>query len=125
LYQLIEALVYLKNNLIVHRDLKLANLFVARNGDLKLGDFGLAAKLDNLHQKRRSICGTPNYIAPEILKGKGHSFPADVWAIGVLMYALLVGRPPFETRNISLTYKRIENSIYLFPEGNEIPEVAK
>lgn len=59
--------------------------------ELKLGDFGLATVLLSENEKRYTICGTPNYIAPEILQQKGHSFPVDVWSLGVLIYTLLTG----------------------------------
>lgn len=69
--------------------------------EIKIGDFGLAAKLEYNGEKRKTICGTPNYIAPEILKGRtGHSFEVDVWSIGVIMYTLLVGKPPFEAEDV-------------------------
>ncbi len=64
------------------------------------------------------MCGTPNYIAPEIIadnNNNGHSFPADVWSLGVLIYTLLVGRPPFETNDVKLTYNKIKHAIYSFP----------
>lgn len=66
--------------------------------EIKVGDFGLATKLDFDGERKRTICGTPNYIAPEIIDGKnGHSYEVDVWSLGVIMYALLIGKPPFET----------------------------
>jgi serine/threonine protein kinase len=54
--------------------------------EIKLGDFGLATRLEFNEEKKKTICGTPNYIAPEILEGKGHSYEVDVWSIGVIMY---------------------------------------
>lgn len=75
---------------------------------IKIGDFGLAAKLEFNSQKRKTICGTPNYLAPEIIDGKGHSYEVDIWSLGVIMYALLFGRPPFETNDVKKTYKRIK-----------------
>ena len=92
------ALKYLQSNRVIHRDLKLGNLFLNDKMEIKLGDFGLATKLDFEGERKRTICGTPNYIAPEIIDGKnGHSYEVDVWSLGVIMYALLVGKPPFET----------------------------
>ncbi len=66
------------------------------------------------------MCGTPNYIAPEILVPSltspgGHSFEVDTWAIGVIIYTLLVGKPPFETNDVKLTYARIKQAQYSFP----------
>lgn len=107
--QCLEAVRYLHANNIIHRDLKLGNLFLARDMGIKVGDFGLAAKLMHANERKRTICGTPNYIAPEILDGKkkGHSFEVDIWSLGVIMYTLLVGRPPFETQDVKATYRRI------------------
>ena len=124
--QLIKALQYLHNLKIIHRDLKLANLFISESMNLKLGDFGLAARLNFDGERRRSLCGTPNYIAPEILDGKnGHSFEVDIWSLGVIIYILLIGRPPFETNNVKETYKRIRLRNYSFPQNARISEPAK
>jgi serine/threonine protein kinase len=70
------------------------------------------------------MCGTPNYIAPEILTGEGHSFQVDIWSFGIIMYALLIGRMPFETTTIKTTYGRIQNCMYIFPEL-DLPLCAK
>ena len=65
---------------------------------MKVGDFGLAYKLAIDGERRRTICGTPNYIAPEILESKnGHSYEVDIWSMGVILYILLIGKPPFES----------------------------
>lgn len=93
--QLIDALIYLHEEKVIHRDLKLGNLFLDEKMTVKLGDFGLASKLDFVGEKRRTICGTPNYIAPEILESKGHSYEVDVWSFGIILYTLSFGRPPF------------------------------
>lgn len=68
--------------------LKLGNLFLNDNMEIKLGDFGLATRLEYNEEKKKTICGTPNYIAPEILEGKGHSYEVDVWSVGVIMYPI-------------------------------------
>lgn len=68
--------------------------------EVKLGDFGLAAKLMKSNDLRYTMCGTPNYIAPEILRHNGHSFQVDVWSMGIILYTILFGRPPFETESI-------------------------
>lgn len=72
--QIISGVRYLHRHKVIHRDLKLGNLFLSDKMEIKLGDFGLATKLEYEGEKKRTICGTPNYIAPEILEGKvGHS----------------------------------------------------
>jgi polo-like kinase 1 len=86
---------------VLHRDLKLGNLFLSAGMQIKLGDFGLATKLDFEGERKRAVCGTPNYIAPEIIENSanssGHSYEVDIWSFGVILYTLLCGRPPFET----------------------------
>ena len=124
--QIISALEYLHKNRVIHRDLKLGNLFINDNMDLKLGDFGLAAKLDFEGERKRTICGTPNYIAPEVLEGRnGHSYEVDIWSLGVIIYTLIIGKPPFETTNVKSTYDKIRKNSYHFPEHLEISKEAK
>ena len=124
--QIIKALKYLQSHRVIHRDLKLGNLFISEKMELKVGDFGLATKLEFDGERKRTVCGTPNYIAPEILEGKtGHSFEVDVWSLGVIMYTLIIGKPPFETNNVKETYKRIKIGNYTFPENAIISEPAK
>lgn len=95
--------------------------------EIKLGDFGLATKLEFEGEKKRTICGTPNYIAPEILEGKtGHSYEVDIWSLGVIIYTLLIGKPPFETPDVKTTYKKIRmnrlNSNFLLLYSYSFPE---
>ena len=124
--QLIKALKYLHSHRVIHRDLKLGNLFLTDKMELKVGDFGLATKLDFEGERKRTVCGTPNYIAPEILDGKtGHSYEVDIWSLGVIIYTLIIGKPPFETRDVKTTYKRIKMNAYSFPESAIISEAAK
>lgn len=91
--------------LIIIYSLKLGNLFLNDKMEVKIGDFGLATKLEFEGDRKRTICGTPNYIAPEILEGKsGHSYEVDIWSLGVIIYTFLVGKPPFETSDVKTTY---------------------
>ena len=124
--QIIKALKYLHAHRVIHRDLKLGNLFISDKMEIKVGDFGLATKLEFDGERKRTVCGTPNYIAPEILEGKtGHSYEVDIWSLGVIMYTLIIGKPPFETNNVKETYKRIKMGNYSFPEHAVISEPAK
>ncbi|KAI9905934.1 hypothetical protein PsorP6_014382 [Peronosclerospora sorghi] len=126
--QLVEGLAYLHEMLVIHRDLKLGNLFLTSEMRLKIGDFGLATRLTNPEDRKRTMCGTPNYIAPEVLSGQrgdGHSFEVDIWSTGVVMYTMLVGRPPFETDDVKATYKRIRANQYDFPETAHVSRSAQ
>jgi polo-like kinase 1 len=124
--QLIVALKYLHSHRIIHRDLKLGNLFLNDQMQIKVGDFGLATKLEFEGEKKRTICGTPNYIAPEVLDGKiGHSYEVDVWSLGVIIYTMIIGKPPFETSDVKTTYRRIRMNAYTFPEHATISDPAR
>merc|ERR1719361_2666725 len=83
--------------------------------EIKLGDFGLATKVDYDGERKKTLCGTPNYIAPEVLTKKGHSYEVDIWSIGCILFTLLVGKPPFETQTLKETYKRIRANDYHIP----------
>ena len=113
--QLCDGVAYIHQQHIIHRDLKLGNLFLTASMAVKIGDFGLATRLGQ--EKKGTICGTPNYISPEVLNKEGHGFPADVWALGCCMYALLVGAPPFETSTLKETYSRIAENHYTIPDS--------
>lgn len=124
--QIIAALKYLHSHRIIHRDLKLGNLFLSGKMELKIGDFGLATKLEFDGERKRTICGTPNYIAPEILEAKqGHSYEVDIWSLGVIIYTLIIGKPPFETSDVKTTYRRIRMNAYTFPDHVQISDAAK
>lgn len=92
---LILALEYLHFNKIIHRDLKPENLMLMTNGYLKLGDFGNAKIIPD---RTFTLCGTPEYIAPELWLNKGHGIPADYWSVGILIYEFLTGKTPFEDK---------------------------
>ena len=157
--QLCGAIKYMHARNVIHRDLKMGNLFLDREMNLKIGDFGLAAVLvskeeyqlglyENAKKRRTTLCGTPNYIAPEILeKAKGgHDYKVDIWAIGVIVYvpdysyiciwqlisgrfAMLAGQPPFQSASQNEIYRKARNLEYDWPQKdrhlNDIPEEAK
>uniref|UniRef100_A0A3B3Q384 Serine/threonine-protein kinase PLK n=1 Tax=Paramormyrops kingsleyae TaxID=1676925 RepID=A0A3B3Q384_9TELE len=113
--QTIQGCQYLHNNRVIHRDLKLGNLFLNDDMEVKIGDFGLATKIEYDGERKKTLCGTPNYIAPEVLCKKGHSFEVDIWSLGCILYTLLVGKPPFETSCLKETYIRIKKNDYTIP----------
>eukprot|EP00826_Nyctotherus_ovalis_P053670 TRINITY_DN69_c0_g1_i5.p1 TRINITY_DN69_c0_g1~~TRINITY_DN69_c0_g1_i5.p1 ORF type:complete len:579 (-),score=94.39 TRINITY_DN69_c0_g1_i5:142-1833(-) len=124
--QILSALEYLHANRVIHRDLKLSNLFLTGNMRVKVGDFGLAGKVSGTNEKRKTVCGTPNYIAPEVLEGrKGYSYQADIWSFGVVVYVLLIGDSPFDDNTEKEIYRRIRTNTYSFPKNVAISEEAK
>lgn len=126
IFQMVGSLKYLHRNRVIHRDLKLGNLFLSDKIEIKLGDFGLAAKLDFDNEKRHTVCGTPNYLAPEVLSNRvGHSYEVDIWSLGVVLYALVVGKPPFETPEVKMTYEKIRKGVYSFPEQISLSDNVK
>ncbi|KAI9203522.1 uncharacterized protein BJ171DRAFT_460358 [Polychytrium aggregatum] len=125
--RLLAALMYMHSQKVIHRDIKLGNIFLTKSMDLKIGDFGLAAILKHDGERKKTICGTPNYIAPEVLfdTQNGHSFEVDTWSLGVVMYTLLIGRPPFQTKEVKAIYKNIRDNIYGFPPQIYVSNMAK
>jgi cGMP-dependent protein kinase len=90
------SLEYLHNKFIIYRDIKPENILVDNLGIMKLIDLGTAKKLDEKKNARTfTIIGTPHYMAPEIITGKGYSFSVDLWSVGICMYEFLCGRVPF------------------------------
>ena len=127
LFQILNAVKFMHKSKVIHRDLKLGNLFLSGSLEIKIGDFGLATRVEYDGERKHTVCGTPNYIAPEILENKsnGHSYEVDYWAIGVIVYTLLIGKPPFETDDVKETYKKINANIYSFPSHIFITDNAK
>ena len=125
--QICGAVKYMHSRRVIHRDLKLGNIFFDKDYNLKVGDFGLAAVLANNRERKYTVCGTPNYIAPEVLMGKhaGHSFEVDIWSIGVMIYALLVGKPPFQAKDVNVIYDRIKACQYGYPKDKYVSSEAK
>lgn len=110
--QILSGVQYLHEHKIIHRDLKLGNIFLQEGLQIKIGDFGLATCIQTEGERKKTLCGTPNYIAPEILNKIGHSFEVDIWSIGCIMYTLLCGKPPFETESLKETYTKIKRCDY-------------
>jgi serine/threonine protein kinase len=116
--QIIEGLAYIHNSkLIIHRDIKLDNILLDANGKIKICDFGVSKQVSSETEKMTEQCGTPAYIAPEILRDKGYEgFKADVWSAGVCLYAMLVGTVPFKAASMHELHHMIINGKYELKE---------
>ena len=110
--QIVLAFAYLHGMQIVYRDLKPENLLIQTTGALKITDFGFAKQVQ---EKTWTLCGTPEYLAPEIIQSKGHGKPVDWWALGVLIFEMLAGYPPFYDENPFGIYQKILAGKIEFP----------
>ena len=122
--QIALALEYLHNKGIIYRDLKPENILMDEHGYLKLADFGMAKKLKE-DEKAMSFCGTPEYLAPEIITMEGHDKSADWWSFGILLFEMLCGLPPFYVENLDRMYDLIKTSPVKFPKRINLSEEAK
>ena len=84
----------------MHRDLKLSNILITDTKNIKIIDFGLAVQLTDFNEERQTLCGTPNYISPEVINKESYGLSTDVWSLGCILYALLTGTPPFECSTV-------------------------
>ena len=129
--QLCGGVKYMHRRCVIHRDLKMGNIFLDSHMDVKIGDFGLAAVVLDEKDRRQTLCGTPNYIAPEILNksgGNGHDNKVDTWAIGIICYAMLIGTPPFASKTQAEIYSKLKLLQYDWKETdsqNFIPMQVK
>lgn len=108
--QLCIALNYIHENKIIHRDLKTQNIFLTKNGDIKIGDFGVCRLLSKSDELASTSIGTPYYIAPEVCRGELYDYKADVWSLGCIIYELCSLKRPFEGDSIANVLNNILNS---------------
>ena len=108
---------YCHSKNIIYRDLKPENVLLGRDGYLKLTDFGFAKVIE---YRTYTLCGTPEYIAPEVLLNKGHGKGVDWWTLGILLYEMMAGRTPFYDKNRKLMFYNIINSEPHFPSSDDV-----
>lgn len=113
MFQMTDALQYCHEKKVIHRDIKPENLLLGLQGELKIADFGWSVHAPS--SRRATMCGTLDYLPPEMIQGQDHDEKVDLWSLGVLCYEFLVGRPPFESKTSSETYKLILKVRYDFP----------
>nr|XP_022919763.1 serine/threonine-protein kinase PLK4 [Onthophagus taurus] len=113
--QVVEGVQYLHSHNILHRDMSLSNLLLTKDMQIKIADFGLATQLSRPDEKHMTMCGTPNFISPEVASRGSHGLEADVWSLGCLLYTLLVGTPPFDTQGVKSTLTRVVMANYQLP----------
>ncbi|XP_026162734.1 aurora kinase A [Mastacembelus armatus] len=121
--ELADALNYCHSKKVIHRDIKPENLLLGAGGELKIADFGWSVHTPS--SRRSTLCGTLDYLPPEMIEGKTHDEKVDLWSLGVLCYEFLVGKPPFEAKTHEETYRRISRVEYSYPAQSNISADAK
>ncbi|XP_033632007.1 serine/threonine-protein kinase PLK4-like [Asterias rubens] len=116
LKEIVTGMLYLHSHGILHRDLTLGNILLTKDMHCKIADFGLAAKLNMPNEKHYTMCGTPNYISPEIATRSAHGLKSDVWSLGCMLFTFLTGRPPFDTEAVKSTLNKVVLADYTMPE---------
>ncbi|EOA27640.1 hypothetical protein CARUB_v10023787mg [Capsella rubella] len=117
-----QALAYCHGKCVIHRDIKPENLLLDHEGRLKIADFGWSVQSSN---KRKTMCGTLDYLAPEMVENRDHDYAVDNWTLGILCYEFLYGNPPFEAESQKDTFKRILKIDLTFPTTPNVSAEAK
>jgi aurora kinase, other len=123
LKQIASALSYCHSKHVIHRDIKPENILIGYNGELKLADFGWSVHAPSF--RRKTFCGTPDYVPPEMIQKREYSNIVDTWALGVLLYEFLIGTPPFYASSRERVYKKIQNVQFSWPDEPVISPEAK
>ncbi|CAH1179232.1 unnamed protein product [Phaedon cochleariae] len=111
--QIADALRYCHTKKVIHRDIKPENLLLGAKGEIKIADFGWSVHAPS--SRRTTLCGTLDYLPPEMVTGKTHNEKVDLWSLGVLCYEFLTGKPPFESKDYDDTYRRISKAQFTMP----------
>mmetsp|Transcript_4900 Transcript_4900/g.8831 ORF Transcript_4900/g.8831 Transcript_4900/m.8831 type:complete len:317 (+) Transcript_4900:390-1340(+) len=114
IFELSKTLVYCHNKNVIHRDIKPENLLLGFNGEIKIADFGWSVHSGGT--RRGTLCGTLDYLPPEMIEGKTHDRTVDIWSFGVLAFEFLTGFAPFEAEGNHATYARIREVDLRFPK---------
>ncbi|XP_071378904.1 aurora kinase C-like [Centroberyx affinis] len=121
--ELADALKYCHSKKVIHRDIKPENLLLGANGELKIADFGWSVHTPS--SRRSTLCGTLDYLPPEMIEGRTHDEKVDLWSLGVLCYEFLVGCPPFETKSHEDTYRKISRVEFSYPAAANVSAGAR
>ncbi|PIL36249.1 transporter [Ganoderma sinense ZZ0214-1] len=113
---LVDALVYLKKEHVLHRDIKPSNVFLTGDFRLKLSGFGLAIRLPRSDSTETALCGSPNYVSPEMLLGLPYRFPTDLWSVGGVLLTCLAGQPAFHAPTSGEVFENICCARYMLPD---------
>ena len=115
--QIAKGVNHMQSQGVMHRDLKLGNILISPTKAVKIIDFGLAVRLEIGEKgEQKTLCGTPNYISPEILNSQPYGLQSDLWSLGCILYALLTGTPPFECPSVQDTLLKIRKGKFKLPD---------
>ena len=113
--QICLAIKHIHEKKIIHRDLKSGNIFLMKNGLVKLGDFGIAKRFQKTMDKAKTFIGTPYYLSPEIINGKPYDSKSDIWSLGVLLYEMMTFKMPFNANSLPMLSVKIMRGQYIPP----------
>ena len=113
--QICLAIKHIHEKKIIHRDLKSGNIFLMKNGLVKLGDFGIAKRFQKTMDKAKTLIGTPYYLSPEIINGKPYDSKSDIWSLGVLLYEMMTFKMPFNANSLPMLSVKIMRGQYIPP----------